>query len=114
MSASRLLRRFTVFMDTIGTSRTALALANPSTAPVNITIRLFDKRGTEVRTSVGQLSLLPNQHVSRFMDELLATVPGITEFEGSAFVEANGDVSAVSFRFDNFDLSGFTTLCVLP
>lgn len=114
VSASRLIRRFTIFVDTIGTARTGLALANPVAAPVSMTMRLFNKNGAEVTTSPVRLTLLPNQHISRFIDQLLPNVPGIAEFEGSLLVEADGDISAVSFRFDNFDLSGFTTLCVIP
>lgn len=114
VSASRLLRRFSIFADTIGTARTAIAIANPSGGAVNIRVRLFDRQGVERTTSPAQITLGPNQHVSRFIDEMLSSIAGITEFEGTALFESDGDVSAVSFRFDNFDLSVFTTLCVSP
>lgn len=112
VTASRLTRRFTIFADTIGTARTAIAIANPSAAAANISVRLFNKQGTEVTTSPIHVTLGANQHVSRFIDEMLSSIAGINEFEGTVLFESDANVAAVSFRFDNFDASAFTTFCV--
>lgn len=114
VSASRVFRRFAIFADTIGTARTGIAIANASASTANIRVRLFDRQGVERTTSPAQITLGPNQHISRFIDEILSSIAGITEFEGTALFESDADVSAVSLRLDNFDLSVFTTLCVTP
>ncbi len=112
VTASRLSRRFTIFADTIGTARTAIAIANPSAATANISVRLFNKQGTEVTSAPVRVTLGASQHVSRFIDEMLSSIAGINEFEGAILFESDANVAAVSFRFDNFDASAFTTFCV--
>lgn len=78
---------FTIFADSMGPSRTGLAVTNPSDeASVELQIELRDTDGNPIAQR--QRSLVPRGHFSVFLDELFQGVTSIDEFEGTAVITA--------------------------
>ena len=77
-----------IFADSIGSSNTGLALANPGDDPVTLDLILNDAAGVE--RARRQDVLAPRGHLARFIDELFPSVNGIDEFEGSVVIRSVG------------------------
>ena len=87
--ASILGGEFTIFADSIGSSRTGVAAANPSEdQAVDLVFTLNRSDGTQV--AVEERTLVPRGHLAIFLDELFSTVQGIDEFEGSVVIRSGG------------------------
>ena len=87
--ASVLGNEFTIFADSIGSSRTGVAAANPSDdQSLDLVFTLNRSDGTQV--AVQERTLVPRGHLAIFLDELFSTVPGIDELEGSVVIRSVG------------------------
>lgn len=97
VSESQLGQRFTIFADSLGTSRTGVALCNPNGGiPVTLNFALLNSGGQQV--ALQQRTLQPFGHLGIFLNELFSKIPGIDEFQGSVVItsEALGAESAGS------------------
>ena len=100
-----------IFVDQQGTSRTALALVNPSSENVTVTLILRNASGTEVDQKDEPFA--PGQHRSLFVDELFA---GLGDFTGSLTFQTQQNeekVAAVTLR-QNTNLQGEPIFATLP
>lgn len=95
VEAATLASEFTIFADSIGESRTGLAVANPSdTETVNVNFELNDPSGAQV--AARQRTLVPRGHLGIFLGELFQGVAGINEFEGSVLMTSVGGSAGAS------------------
>ncbi len=85
--ASVLGNEFTIFADSIGSSRTGVAASNPSVdQSLDLVFTLNRSDGSQV--AVEERTLVPRGHLAIFLDELFSTAPGIDEFEGSVVIRS--------------------------
>ena len=85
--ASVLGNEFTIFADSIGSSRNGVAAANPNDdQTVDLVFTLNRSDGNQVAAQ--ERTLVPRGHLAIFLDELFSTVPGIDEFEGSVVIRS--------------------------
>ncbi len=109
--ASPALDRFSIFVDNAGPARTGIALYNPNSEMVMVRGKLRDRQG-RVAAELEIARLEANGHRAFFIENALGNVPGIEEFVGTLEVTVARPVAAIALRFDNEDLSAFTTLPV--
>jgi hypothetical protein len=111
----------TLVADSIGSSSTGLAIANPSEEDdVTVTLRLFDSQGGTVANQ--QVNLAPGQHRALFFEELYTGVAGVSEMLGRLSVSAGDPVAAMTLRMTGELLTsapnltpqhGFAPLCAI-
>jgi hypothetical protein len=92
-------------------SRTlGLAIANPGSTAANVTMTL--RRGSDgVFTASRTIQVGARQQVSDFINDLFASVPGITpDFDGSLLVTSDTPVALVALRFRG---PNFSTLPII-
>ena len=87
---------FTIFADSIGSSRTGVAVANPSdTESLTLEFELYRADGTTVSTR--ERTIVPLGHLGIFLSELFEGVVAINEFEGSLIIRSiGGDLPATN------------------
>ncbi len=86
VGVGRLGAEFTIFADSMGDSRTAVAVTNGDTEVMDIEFELNDTSGNQV--AVRQRTVVPRGHLGIFLDELFEGVVGIDEFEGSVVIRS--------------------------
>jgi hypothetical protein len=74
--------------------RSVVALVNRGTSTTSVTLSAHRTNG--VAQTSRTISLEPNQHVPRFLDELLPDLPG--DYEGTVTVTASTPIHAVTLR----------------
>jgi len=89
----------TAYVSSIGFTESGLAICNPNSTAVTVTLNLRDTSGQVVATT--SVPLGPLGHVAKFFTQWFPT--GYGEFEGTLEVVATGAVSAVALRYDNKD-----------
>ena len=104
---SRALKEFAIPVDITGTFDTGVAFLNRGTEAVTLSLGLVDSGAENVQTAQ-PISLEVDGHLARFVSELF---PGTTNFRGSLFFSASGNVAALTLRQNSATLS-FTTLPV--
>jgi hypothetical protein len=67
---------------------------NHGSNAVSLTLTAYGATGTEQASRV--LSLQPNQHLPRFLDELIPELPG--DYEGTVTISANSPIHAMTLR----------------
>ncbi|MDA2935577.1 hypothetical protein MYX82_14765, partial [Acidobacteria bacterium AH-259-D05] len=100
-----------IFVDQQQNTRTAVALVNPGSASVMVTLILRDSSGTEVDRTTRDFD--PNQHQALFVDELF---PAVEDFTGSLTFqtqESEEKLAAVTLR-RNINLFGEEIFATLP
>ncbi len=100
---------FTTYVESLGYAESGLAIANPNTAEVNITLNLRDTDGGVAATT--NLKLPPLGHVAKFFTQWFPG--GFDEFEGTLEVVASAPVTGVALRYDNLGANVFATLPVV-
>jgi hypothetical protein len=103
------LDRFTVPVDVRGSFSTGVALFNPGSSAVTLTLYLLDLAG--VRRGTQMITLPPLNHVARFTAEIFSGLGGFTQ--GSLSVIASGPVAAVALRLNTTPRLALTTLPVV-
>lgn len=84
---------------------TGIALVNPTSSPVTITITAKSSDGSTLASATFQLT--PNEHMARFSGEMVAAVNGLGEFNGSFEFVASSPVSAVALKQTGYLLTSF-------
>ena len=107
MGASAALGDATIPIDDSSSFNTGLALFNPGSSPLTVSLALIDEGGDTVGTTVRQV-LEGRGHRARFVGEWF---PGISDFRGSLGISASASVAALTLRQNATPLS-FTTLPV--
>ncbi len=101
--AARDLKKFSLFVDTIGDRDTGLAMVNVDDGSgssladshlVNMT--LYNKQFMQIATT--DVPLSRDQHLPRFIPEFFDAVPEAAEMEGSVVVTSSDDLAAVTLR----------------
>jgi hypothetical protein len=108
VAASPLSIHFSVYVESLGSTESGLAICNPTATPVTVTLRLRDSLGLNAGSTV--FTLLPFEHAARFLAQWF---PDSEEFQGTLEIVATAPVSAVALRFDNPQHNVFATLPVL-
>jgi hypothetical protein len=99
--------RLAVYVDSLGSTESGLAICNPNAIATTVSLRLRSVSGTVVAATT--FDLPPMAHTARFFTEWFPR--GFDEFEGTLEVLASDPVSAVALRFDN---PGGTVFATLP
>ncbi len=99
---------FTTYVSSMGYTESGLALSNPNSTAVSVTLRLRDATG-QVQESVS-IPLDPLAHIARFFTQWFST--GFSDFEGTLELLSTGPVCAVALRYDNSQQNVFATLPV--
>lgn len=102
------MREFIIPIDITGNFDTGIAFFNPEVGRVTLTMRLRDRSGVTV--SAASMLLDGKNHKAQFVSQLFT---GVTDFRGSLWVSATGEVAALTLRQNLVPLS-FTTLPVAP
>lgn len=87
---------FTLFADMVGSTRTGLAVANPSDQPAVLHLKLLRANGTALRDQ--QIPLSAWGHRAAYLDELFDGVAGIDEFEGSVRITSESPFCGMTLR----------------
>ncbi|UCF37048.1 MAG: hypothetical protein JSU96_20000, partial [Acidobacteriota bacterium] len=109
--ASGTLTEFSLFVDSLGSRDTGLAIvypADPATLQpdANLTLRLYDKTFSPLSTR--NVTLKPGQHLARFIRELFTEVSSqASEMEGVVTVESDQLVTAITLRQNDDPATGF-------
>lgn len=96
VSESPLAREFTLFVDTLGSVTTGLALANPGDESVDLTLELRDLNG--VVLSSFAMTLASHGHWARFIPEIFKNVTQINELEASLTIRGDRDFAGMTLR----------------
>ena len=83
-----------IFVDQAPGIRTGLVLVNPNSASAAVTLTLRDAAGTQISQQVQMLTA--GQHLARFADELLTTIP--PGFTGSLTFASAANLAALTLR----------------
>jgi hypothetical protein len=102
-------RKFQVFATTLNNVFTGVAFVNVGQQVVSAALRLLRLDGS--LAGEANLVLQPGEHSPKFVSELFAGVPGISSFEGTLVVAADGDLAATALRMQ---LQPTLTLSALP
>ncbi len=101
--ASTSLTSFTIFVDSLGTYNTGLAIINPpeggqaTGAAANLTFRLYDNNFNLISTKTA--SLPDGQHMAQFVNEIFSSVSAQAgEMTGTVAVESDQPVVALTIR----------------
>jgi hypothetical protein len=106
VAASPTASRFVVYVETVGSAYSGLAISNPNNSATDITLRLRNSAGALVDTIT--LPRMPALgHLSGFFTQWFGNYP---EFEGTLEVVASSPVNAVALRYDG---AIFATLPVI-
>ncbi len=109
VASSPLASHFTTYVESLGFAESGMALCNPNSIAVTITLKLRNSAGEIVATT--NFGLPPLGHIPRFFTQLF---PGaFDEFEGTLEVLTTGPVSAVALRYDNQGGTVFATIPVI-
>ncbi|MGI8785709.1 MAG: IPT/TIG domain-containing protein [Acidobacteriota bacterium] len=113
VSAVEPIRSGRIFVDYQFNTRTAIALVNSSTLPVNATLVLRDSAGLEVSRTL--LAFGPRQHVAKFIHELFSGLPAGFTSGTLTFETASGEqkLAAVTLR-ENVNAQQDTIFATLP
>jgi hypothetical protein len=109
VAASPLATHLTTYVESLGFTQSGLALSNPGTADVTVTLNLRDTDGAVVATTSLKLPALG--HVAKFFWQWFPV--GFDEFSGTLEVVASSWVNGVALRYDNADADVFATLPVV-
>jgi hypothetical protein len=102
---SRFSGHFALYFDNVGYS-TAFAIANPSSSPVTIPIRVHDQAGSVIQTQT--FSLPPYGHTASSVQSVLPATAGR---RGTIEVETSGyGVGALGLRFGSASFTSFQVL----
>ncbi len=96
-------------VSSMGYTESGLAICNPNSIAVTVTLKLRDVAGQVVGSTT--VSLGPLGHIARFFTQWFPT--GAADFEGTLEVVATGPVSAVALRYDNSQQNVFAALPVI-
>ncbi len=88
-----MLSAMTLPVDITGSYNTGVALFNPGSSTVPVTLKLLDAKGVIMGTTQRTLPVL--NHIASFADEFF---PGTTGFRGSLAITAVGNVAASTLR----------------
>jgi len=99
---------FTGYVSSVGDTWSGLAICNPNSTSVTITLKLRDTSGQVAATT--SFNLNPLGHVAQFSWQWFGN--GFSGFEGTLELVATGPVSAVALRYDNSQHDVFATLPV--
>ena len=87
VAVAKLGQEFTVFADSIGSSRTAVAVANPHDGEsLSLDFELHSPEGRLLAVEPRQLG--PRGHFASFLSEIFVGFAGIEEFEGSVVIRS--------------------------
>ena len=87
VAVAKLGQEFTVFADSIGSSRTAVAVANPHDGEsLSLDFELHSAEGRLLAVEPRQLG--PRGHFASFLSEIFVGFAGIEEFEGSVVIRS--------------------------
>lgn len=87
VAAADLGQEFTIFADSIGPSRTGVAVANPhDDQSLSLDFELHSQQGNLLAVEHQQLG--PRGHFARFLSEIFVGFSGIEEFEGSVVIRS--------------------------
>jgi len=112
VSSSPLAAHLTTYVESLGYAASGLAICNPNSGQVAVTLNLRNSSGQTVATT--RFSLPPLGHVAKFFSGPGQWFPnGFDQFQGTLEVIATGQVGAVALRYDNSDASVFATLPVV-
>jgi hypothetical protein len=109
VSASPFGPHFTGYVSSIGDTWSGLAICNPNSTAVAVTLKLRDTSGQIAATT--SFNLNPLGHVAQFSWQWFGS--GYSGLEGTLEVVATGSVSAVALRYDNSQHNVFATLPVI-
>jgi hypothetical protein len=98
------------YIDSVGSSQSGVAICNPNSFQVRLTMNLRYPSG-EIAAGTN-VSLPAGAHVAGFFRQWFPRWLG--DFEGTLEVLASGPVSAVALRYDNPQQDVFATLPVIP
>jgi hypothetical protein len=93
--AARSLLRGVLFAVSDGKLRSVLVLANQSAAPASVSLTAYRANAT-VAAPAKTISLAANEHLPRFIDELIPEIAG--SFDGTVVLESTSPVYAATFR----------------
>jgi hypothetical protein len=105
VAASPMGTRFIVYVETVASAYSGLAISNPNSAAVDVTLKLRNSAGIQVDTTTLRIPALG--HVAGFFTQWFGNYP---EFEGTLEVVASSPVNAVALRYDG---AIFATLPVI-
>jgi hypothetical protein len=109
VSASPFRPHFTGYVSSIGDTWSGLAICNPNSTAVTVTLKLRDTSGQIAATT--SFNLNPLGHVAQFSWQWFGSA--YNGLEGTLEVVATGPVSAVALRYDNSQHNVFATLPVI-
>jgi hypothetical protein len=109
VSASPVTTHFTTYVESIGDTESGLAICNPYSSPVNLSLRLRNTLGEIVAAIT--LSLPPQGHTARFFTQWFQE--SFADFEGTVEVISPAPVAGVALRYDNQLADVFATLPVV-
>ncbi len=114
VAASSPLTGFVIFIDTVGSADTGIAVVNPGAGNVSFNATLFDRSGNQAANKT--IPLVAGEHKAVFITspDLFQGTPGIDEFEGIMVVSSTTGLVAIALRLDNPGFTVFTTLPVIP
>lgn len=98
----------TTYVDSLRSTESGVALANPNTAAATALFRLRNEAGDPIAETAREVPA--HGHLAQFATQLF---PDIGEFEGTLEVETNRPVAGVGLRYESVDRSVFTTLPVV-
>jgi hypothetical protein len=112
VASSPVAARLAVYVDSLGSTESGLAICNPNPIAAAVSLRLRNTAGIVVGAT--SFDLAPMAHTAQFFTQWFPV--GFDEFEGTLEVTATDPVSAVALRFDNPGGTVFATLpaIVLP
>jgi hypothetical protein len=100
---------FTGYVSSIGDTWSGLAICNPNSTAVTVTLKLRDSSGRIAATT--SFDLPAHGHTAQFSWQWFGN--GFSGLEGTMEVVATGSVSAVALRYDNSQHNVFATLPVV-
>jgi hypothetical protein len=95
VAASPSASRQIVYVETVGSAFSGLAVNNPNASAVDVTLRLRNSSGVQIDTYSLHLPALG--HAAGFFTQWFGSYP---EFEGTLEVISSAPVSAVALRYD--------------
>jgi len=110
VASSPLAPRFVTYVESLAFAESGLAICNPNSVAVTITLKLRNAAGQVVANA--SLNLPPLGHTAKFFTDR-EWFPGYDGFEGTLEVLASGPVSGVALRYDNEQANVFATLPVI-
>ena len=109
MVSSTAASHYLMYVDTRNSADSGVALCNPSSSNVSVTLNLRDTSGSLVAQA--GISIPANGHMAQFMSQMF---PDFREFEGTLEIFTSGvPIGSTALRFDNPDGSVFTTTPVI-